>query len=132
VVTAPDLPLHVHADAGKLRQAILNVLVNAYKFSPSGGPVTLDISALDDGPAGRKVALHIQDTGIGMTPEQADKACTRFYRSDTSGQVSGAGLGMSIVKEIVELHQGSLVIESTLGTGTRIGILLPQDQQEPG
>lgn len=124
-LSLPQTPVHVLADAGKLRQALLNVLVNAYKFSPGGGPVTVAVElpkTLSDRPT---VRIHIQDKGIGMTPEQVENVCTRFYRGDPSGKVSGAGLGMSIVKEIVELMHGDVTISSILGTGTQVTISLP-------
>jgi len=124
-LSAPQTPVHVLADAGKLRQVLLNVLVNAYKFSPGGGPVTVEVELLQPASARPTVRIHIQDKGIGMTPEQVENVCTRFYRSDPSGKVSGAGLGMSIVKEIVELMHGDVTISSILGTGTRVTISLP-------
>ena len=128
---APPLPAHVMADAGKLRQVLLNVLVNAYKFSPNGGPVTVDVEMRPADSAPAMVCIHVQDHGIGMTPEQVQKVCTRFYRGDPSGTVSGAGLGMSIVKEIVELMQGEVLISSSLGVGTRVSINLPVDSGPP-
>lgn len=128
--SAPDLlmhqvPLYALADSGKLRQAILNVLVNAYKFSPDGGPVQIAISAERSKESGSNLFVDITDQGIGMTPDEVSKVCTRFYRADSSGKVPGTGLGMSIVKEIVELHRGGLVIESQPGQGTRVRIRLP-------
>lgn len=69
------------------------------------------------------VAVGIADNGIGMNPEQASRVGERFYRADASGKVSGTGLGMSIVKEIMALHQGSVHIDSTLGQGTSVTLL---------
>jgi signal transduction histidine kinase len=63
-----------------------------------------------------------------MTPEQVAQVFDRFYRADKSGQISGTGLGMSIVKEIIELHHGHITIESNLGRGTRISLFLPLAQ----
>jgi signal transduction histidine kinase len=62
---------------------------------------------------------------MGMTPEQLARVCERFYRADTSGAVPGTGLGMSIVKEIVELHNGYVDIVSQHGTGTTVTLWLP-------
>ena len=59
-----------------------------------------------------------------MTPEQVAHVCDRFYRADSSGNIPGTGLGMSIVKEILELHGGQLLIESTIGVGTSVTLLL--------
>ena len=129
VVTAK--PQWLLGDAGKLRQVLLNVLSNAYKYSPQGGPVRVEIDAL----AGRgeipKTRIRVTDRGIGMTPEQSQKVWDRFYRADTSGKVAGTGLGMSIVKEIIELHRGSVSIHSALGQGTCISMCLPAEMANP-
>lgn len=123
----PVQPLLVRADAGKLRQAILNVLVNAYKFSSSDGTVGITLEpVLNSGEqTASSVTVVIADTGIGMTPEQLQQVCNRFYRADTSGKVPGTGLGMAIVKEIVELHHGDIHITSQWGKGTQVKLSLP-------
>ena len=69
--------------------------------------------------------IRVTDHGIGMTPKQAARVCERFYRADTSGKIPGTGLGMSIVKEIVELLGGRLVLGSEPGVGTTVTIWLP-------
>jgi signal transduction histidine kinase len=122
---APDHPIHLVADAGKLRQAILNVLSNAYKYSPDGGAVRLEVELQGTAESGLEVAIRISDHGMGMTPEQAAKVFTRFYRADTSGKVPGTGLGMSITKEIVEHHKGRISIVSAPGEGSQFSIVLP-------
>jgi signal transduction histidine kinase len=121
----PETQVQVLADSGKLRQAMLNVLSNAYKYSPAGGPVVLEVATQNQGSATPRTWIHISDQGIGMTPEQRERVCERFYRADTSGKTSGTGLGMSIVKEIIDLHGGELMISSTLGQGTRVSFCLP-------
>jgi signal transduction histidine kinase len=113
------------ADAGKLRQALLNVLTNAYKYSPDGGPVILQIEADKEAEPTPRAWMHITDQGIGMTPQQRDRVCERFYRADASGKVPGSGLGMRIVKEICDMHGGELIISSTLGVGTRVSFSIP-------
>ena len=130
-LVVPDSNAFAMADAGKLRQAILNVLVNAYKFSPGGGDVVVEVVLPVPTSAGATpmLCVHVSDQGIGMTPEQLDKVCTRFYRADKSGKVPGTGLGMSIVKEIVELHRGNIGIVSALGKGTRVSLCLPLRMQ---
>lgn len=121
----PEQSVHVLADSGKLRQAVLNVLSNAYKYSPGGGPVVLEVDIKSQGGPTPRVWMHITDHGIGMTPEQQSRVCERFYRADASGQTSGTGLGMSIVKEIIALHGGELAISSEVGFGTRVSLCLP-------
>ena len=121
----PEQKVEVLADSGKLRQAVLNVLSNAYKYSPEGGPVVLSVETPNRvGPAPR-TWIHITDHGIGMTPEQLGRVCERFYRADASGKTSGTGLGMSIVKEIIDLHGGELAISSEVDFGTRVSLCLP-------
>jgi signal transduction histidine kinase len=121
----PDRLIYLMADSGKLRQAILNVLSNAYKYSPAGGPVAIvvDITA-QDGQA-PQASILVRDQGMGMTPSQAIQVGTRFYRADASGKVPGTGLGMAISKEILEHHKGHISIESTSGVGTEVTIFIP-------
>jgi PAS domain S-box-containing protein len=116
--------LAVHVDPEKTRQALLNVLSNAYKYSPAGGEVRLSTPlALHDGV--RHVGIRVQDQGIGMTAAQMARVCERFYRADPSGSIPGTGLGMSLVKEIVELQGGRVAIQSEYGVGTVVTIWLP-------
>ena len=121
----PEQKVEVVADSGKLRQAVLNVLSNAYKYSPEGGPVVLSVETQNHAGSAPRTWIHITDHGIGMTPEQLGRVCERFYRADSSGKTSGTGLGMSIVKEIIELHGGELAISSEVNFGTRVSLCLP-------
>ena len=121
----PEQKVEVVADSGKLRQAVLNVLSNAYKYSPEGGPVVLSVETQNHAGSAPRTWIHITDHGIGMTPEQLGRVCERFYRADSSGKTSGTGLGMSIVKEIIELHGGELAISSEVDFGTRVSLCLP-------
>jgi len=110
----------VHIDPGKLQQVLRNILSNAYKYSPMGGPVQLRLRSHDGG-----VLLQVEDQGIGMNPEELAQVTDRFYRADKSGTKLGSGLGMSIVKEIVELMQGRLSLVSAPGQGCVVGVWLP-------
>jgi signal transduction histidine kinase len=123
----PTLAVHVMADNGKLQQAILNVLTNAYKYSAVGSTVTVQIVQDHDQDPARadRVCIQITDHGIGMTPEQLLRVGERFYRADASGKVPGTGLGMSIAREIMALHRGSIKLDSTFGQGTRVSLCLP-------
>jgi len=121
---APPALADVVGDRQKLHQALLNVISNAYKYSPQGGPVHL-LWLHEDTPDMRRVGIGVRDHGIGMTAEQLDHVCERFYRADASGNIPGTGLGMSIVKEIVELHGGMLQIDSTPGEGTTVTLWFP-------
>ena len=134
VEPAPAAARWVRADRKKLMQAVGNVLSNAYKYSPNGGRVLIEIvdRELDGGhgASGPCVGIRISDQGIGMTPEQLSRICERFYRADTSGKIPGTGLGMSIVKEIVELHGGEVGFSSHFGAGTAVTLWLPAMARE--
>ena len=119
VLDTPAQACWVRADASKLMQAVRNILSNAYKYSPEGGAVA--ISVINAGPGSQTpVGIRVTDHGLGMTSEQTARVCERFYRADTSGNIAGTGLGMSIVKEIMELHGGQVEIQSQLGAGTSV------------
>ena len=115
----------VNADPAKMHQVLLNVLSNAYKYSPQGGEVVVRYCTRGDAGTPSRVGVEVQDHGIGMTPEQVLRVCERFYRADSSGQISGTGLGMSIVKEIVDLHGGDVEVQSQPGVGTTVRLWLP-------
>jgi len=120
----------VRADRNKLTQALNNVISNAYKYSPEGGEVSVSLiqpKAAHDANT-FAVGICIRDGGIGMTPEQLARVFERFYRADASGAIPGTGLGMSIVKEIIELHGGSVALESHVGKGTIVTLWLPTTQ----
>ena len=121
----PHKPLWLMADAGKLRQALLNVISNAYKYSPQGGAVHVQVEVEEAVGQGPRIQIAVTDHGIGLTQEQLKRVCERFYRADTSGKILGTGLGMSILKEIIELHRGQLSMSSTLGQGTSVRMYLP-------
>lgn len=112
----------VHADRQKMQQALTNVLSNAYKYSPEGGPVTIRVRR-EAAPRG-VWRVEIEDQGIGMTPEQLARVGERFYRADASGAIPGTGLGVSIVKEIMQLHGGTLQVHSQPGR-TVVSLTLP-------
>lgn len=112
--------MRVRVDRGKVHQALSNVLSNAYKYSPAGGVVTLQVLA-----GAQSWGISVQDPGIGMTPEQLARVSERFYRADSSGNIPGTGLGMAITKEIVELLGGRLQLASTPGVGSQVTLWLP-------
>lgn len=122
-----DIPaeLIVNADQERMVQALLNVLSNAYKYSPQGGSVLVQLRrSRDDGRP--MVGLAISDHGIGMNEEQQARVCERFYRADSSGNIPGTGLGMAIVSEIIALHGGRIEISSQPGRGSTFVLWLPE------
>ncbi len=123
----PDKPLYILADKHKARQAIENVLSNAYKYSTATGLVQISLRESPDRvEAAPMIGICIADQGIGMTPEQQSQVFERFYRADTSGKILGTGLGMCIVHEIVTLHGGSVELTSAPGVGTTVTLWLPE------
>ncbi|MEZ4598510.1 MAG: PAS domain S-box protein [Syntrophotaleaceae bacterium] len=120
-VRFPAESLEIHADPGKLRQALENILSNAVKFSPEGGIIQVDAYR-----RGTDLRFAVTDEGIGMNEEQVGKIFDKFFRADTSNSaVGGIGLGMNIVKEIVEAHGGRVWVNSTPGCGTTVHLSLP-------
>jgi signal transduction histidine kinase len=115
----------LRGDRSKLAQSIGNVLSNAYKYSPAGGAVEVDLIVRSDALGRPRAGVRVRDHGIGMTPEQLSHVTERFYRADSSGKIPGTGLGMSIVREITELHGGELELSSTQGAGTTVTLWLP-------
>ncbi|MDH3420815.1 MAG: ATP-binding protein [Gammaproteobacteria bacterium] len=122
----------VLADAKKTIQALTNVLSNAFKYSPDGGEISL--SVVRDVVDGRdQVGIVVNDHGIGMDENEMSRLFERFYRADPSGAIPGTGLGMSLVREIVQLHDGRVEVSSEKGQGTIVTVFLPEvvDQAKP-
>jgi signal transduction histidine kinase len=113
----------VWADLRGMKQILLNILSNAVKFSHDGGAVTIT-SGLDSGGG---VVIMVSDTGIGMTPEQIERARQPFGQAHaaTTRAYGGTGLGLPITQRLVELHSGELRIDSVHGEGTKVSIILP-------
>ena len=129
LATLPPDPVWLTADPGKMRQVLLNVLSNAYKFSAQGGDVSLSLD-LRAHCAPPHVCIKVTDSGIGMTPQQVKRVCERFFRADTSGKLPGSGLGMAIVKEIMHLHHGTVEVNSVWGVGTTVELCLPLEWED--
>lgn len=125
-----DIKAHpnVIGDKELLNQAILNLLENAIKYTPDGGAVSLSLD-MDK----QDAVLKVTDTGTGIAAEELDQVFERFYRVDKarSVTVSGLGLGLSIVSEIVAHHEGQIHIDSRLNQGTCVEVWLPLKQSEP-
>lgn len=121
-----DLP-EVLADRRATRQVLINLLSNAVKFTPPRGRVSLQARA-----AGSMIEITVADTGIGIAAEHIERLGRPFYQVETSyaRQNEGAGLGLSIVRGIVELSGGKLAIESEPGKGSRFMVALPIDHSE--
>ncbi len=119
VFMSPDLG-EVMGDAEQLERLLLNLLTNALKFTAKG---TVKVSARREG---SHVMLTVSDTGIGIPPDEIPKLFSPFFRSSNTEQtIPGAGLGLMIVKSIVEEHDGRIEIQSTPGIGTAVTVSLP-------
>jgi two-component system, OmpR family, sensor histidine kinase BaeS len=112
----------VHADASRLEQVVDNLLSNALRYTDAGGAVRLAVRRGRD-----HAALEISDTGMGISPEDQAKVFERFWRSDRSRSraTGGSGIGLAVVREIVEAHDGRVEVESSLGRGTKFRVELP-------
>lgn len=115
-------PLWAYADPLRIGQALDNLVSNAIKYSPDGGTVTISAAGSEDW-----VKLVVQDTGMGMAPEDAAKVFRRFFRAESArnAAIPGAGLGLSITKTILERHGGAIACSSDLGGGSTFTMTLP-------
>lgn len=124
--------LVVRADRDKLGQILTNLVGNASKFTPRGGRITVETSLVEP----EQVQISVTDTGCGIPPDELPKVFERFFRGGAvPPEARGAGLGLSIVKSLVELHRGRVSVESRVGEGTTFFVTLPinqPDQPRPG
>ncbi|MCB9432880.1 MAG: GAF domain-containing protein [Ardenticatenaceae bacterium] len=116
-----DLPL-VNADQYRVTQILTNLLDNAFNYTPAGGQIRVSLRGGE-----QFVNLAVQDSGIGITKENLAKIFDRFFRADDEDvqRVSGTGLGLAIVQGLVEMHGGTLAVESTPGLGSTFSFNLP-------
>ncbi len=116
-----ETPVSLMVDLEKMEQVLKNLLSNSIKYSPEGGDILVQTHMNHE-----YFTIRILDHGMGMTPEQVEKIFDKFYRADASNTaVEGTGLGMSIVKYIVEAHQGRIDVQSEINKGTSVEIHLP-------
>ena len=135
----PGLPATVCWDADRMAEVLGNLVSNAVKFTPPGGRVTLtaepapDYAAAGLGRPGAALRLCVEDTGVGIAPEQLPHVFDKFYQANNQARASapGSGLGLAIAKQIVEAHGGEIGVESTPDVGTRFVLLVPVDALGP-
>jgi signal transduction histidine kinase len=123
IATNPGLVL---ADAAQLDRAVLNVLSNAVKFTGEGGRVTLGAIRSET-----DVVISVSDTGVGIPHDEQAELFTPFFRSSTAieSETQGTGLGLVIVKNIIERHDGTIRLESTPGVGTTVTFTVPASEE---
>lgn len=111
------------ADRDKISQVIINLISNALKYTPSGGNAEVTVRGTE-----KEIYISVRDTGIGISEEDLPYVFERFYRADKSRnkETGGTGVGLSIAKAIVNMHKGSLKVQSTLGKGAEFTVLLPR------
>ena len=123
-LTLPDAPLRIRHDPQRVGQIVTNLVGNAIKFTPKGGSVDVVVSPDEDG--GR---IDVNDTGTGIAASELPRIFDRFYRGSLANEArgSGSGLGLAIVRSIVDMHGGSVTVDSRLGSGSRFSVFLPRD-----
>ncbi len=112
--------LYAHLDAKLLHHLLTNLLSNAIKYSPSGGSISLELSC-----ECQQVIFCVRDEGIGITREDIGNLFDKFERGCNVGSIKGSGLGLCIVKQIVDLHCGTISVESAIGKGSVFTVALP-------
>lgn len=134
--------LNIHVDDLRCRQVLINLLSNAVKFTPEGGSVSLDVRVVESGGVGEdaisveqhsltqtpwRIVFSVIDTGIGIASENMDKLFQSFVQIDSnlSRQYAGTGLGLALVKRIVEMHSGKITVDSTVNLGSCFRVSLP-------
>jgi signal transduction histidine kinase len=123
-VSLPEGPLRIRHDPPRIGQVLTNLIGNAIKFTPPGGKVSIALSPHPDG-----ARIDVTDTGVGIDASELPRIFDRVYRGSRANEArgSGSGLGLAIVRSIVDMHHGSIAVDSRLGTGSRFTVILPRD-----
>jgi Signal transduction histidine kinase len=108
----------IMGDENRLRQVFINLLANAIKFTPTGGSVQIEAEGQDE-----QIIIRFIDTGLGISKEDLPNVTQKFYKGNQT--MAGSGLGLSIVDEILKLHDAKLYIDSKLGEGTTVTVIIP-------
>jgi len=122
-------PAVVYGDAGRLRQVVTNLLDNAAKFTPAGGRAHVSVRA-----GAAHAHLEVSDSGPGIPTEERERVFHRFFRGSAGKEVGGSGIGLAVVKDLVEAHGGEVHVEAALGGGACFVVRLPlaaEQQPEP-
>ncbi len=121
-MSLPPQPVWLHTDAGRLEQIVVNLLNNAAKYTEQGGHIWLSVEQ-----GGNDCVLRLRDTGIGIAPELLPYVFDLFTQAERSLARSqgGLGIGLALVKRLVEMHGGRVDVHSTLGEGSEFVVTLP-------
>ena len=115
----------IYADSDQLKRALINILSNAIKYSPNGQNVELEIRTRTNSSNCEQIGIIVKDKGIGIAAENLTHIFDKFWRANNVSDIIGSGLGMALVKEIVDLHHGEIDVQSTLGKGTTVSLWFP-------
>lgn len=119
--SVPDIPAPMMADPNRIKQVFVNILDNAFKYTESGGRVFVEAFCSDG-----TLRIDVTDNGCGISEEDLPNVKKKFYKANI--QVRGSGIGLAVVDEIIKLHNGVFDIESKLGVGTKVTIILPVEK----
>jgi heavy metal sensor kinase len=127
VIELPDAPIRIRHDPPRVGQVVANLVGNAIKFTPRSGRVLVQVAATPDG-----ARIDVSDTGVGIDPAELPHIFERFYRGSRSNEArgSGSGLGLAIVRSIVDMHGGTVAVESGADIGSRFTVRLPRDPSD--
>jgi signal transduction histidine kinase len=129
-VESPPGPIPLHFDQDVLEKIVVNLVANALKFTPNGGTVRLTAGLVEqietDGESGPEISIAVRDSGPGIAAEELPYIFERFYRVDKTGSPQpGTGIGLSLTKDLVDLHGGRVDVESEEGFGTKFEVWIP-------
>jgi signal transduction histidine kinase len=110
----------VMADRTRMEQVAANLIDNAVKYTPAGGRVEVSVRA-----EGNQAVLAVRDTGVGIPADELPRIWDRLFRGDTSRTERGLGLGLSLVRAVVQAHDGTVEVKSEPGTGSTFAVRLP-------
>ncbi len=119
--SVPDIPAPMMADKNRIKQVFVNILDNAFKYTESGGSVSVEAVAKDG-----NLTINFSDTGCGISAEDLPNVKKKFYKANL--QVRGSGIGLAVVDEIIKQHKGIFEINSELGVGTTVTIVFPVEK----
>jgi two-component system OmpR family sensor kinase len=124
ILQLPERPLRIRHDPQRIGQVVSNLVANAIKFTPRGGSVVVTLAPVFDG-----ACIDVVDTGVGIDASEMPHIFERFYRGSQANEArgSGSGLGLAIVRSIVDMHGGTILVESRIGGGSRFAVTLPAD-----
>ena len=132
-VEAPEHSIPVSFDPDKVEQIVTNLLSNAFKFTPSGGTIHVAVTHDADGSNEHNgtgaARIRVRDSGPGIPPDEQSRLFERFYQAEETraNEQPGTGIGLSLAKDLAELHGGTITVESTVGIGTTFTVRLPVD-----